>query len=117
MIYDLNTTKDQLIELFVNDKLFGFLMKKGDLICYGKMLGISLEDLRVYFEQHGYPGLNVPRNPRRTTPEGGEGDTVWIMKDGVYTVWYIERNTPVQEFSTDSKPTFEAWWKEHITGV
>src|SRR6187551_1832030 len=110
----LNTPKDQLIDMLVNKTLFSFLMKKnfikkGDVICYGKMLGISSADLRAYFEQHGYPGLVIPRQLRPTSPEGGEGDTVWTFKDGVYTVWYFERGEAVEDFSTDSKATFEDW--------
>lgn len=114
----LDTPKDQLIEMLVNKSLFGFLMKKkfikkGDLICYGKMLQITGEDLYIYFEKHGYPGLNIPRKRVSTSPEGGEADTVWTFNEGRYTIWYIERNTPFEEFSTDSKEDFEAWWKKH----
>jgi len=57
--------KDQLIEMFVNKTLFNFLpkkqaIKKGDTICYGKMLGITAADLRSYFAGHGLPGLDIP---------------------------------------------------------
>jgi len=118
----LNTTKHQLIEMLVNKTLFSFLMKKniikkGDVVCYGKILDITADDLRVYFEQHGYPGLTIPRKLRPTTPEGSEGDTVWTFKEGMYTVWSFERNEAVEDFSTESKETFEAWWKEHSMGV
>lgn len=118
----LSASKDQLISMLVNKTLFSFLMKKniikkGDLVCYGKLLGISVIDLRTYFEQHGYPGLVVPRKMRPASPEGGEGDTVWTFKNNVYTVWYFERGEAVEDFATDSKETFEAWWKEHSLGV
>jgi hypothetical protein len=118
----MSTTKDQLIKMFVNNTLFSFLMKqnrikKGDLVCYGKMLDITLDDVRAYFENNGYPGLNIPHKTRPTSSDGSEGDTVWTFKDGVYAVWYIERNIPVEEFSTTSKEDFEGWWKEHIMGV
>jgi hypothetical protein len=118
----MSTTKDELIEMLVNKTLFSFLIKKnlikkGDLVCYGKMLDISMNDVRAYFENRGYPGLNIPRKEIPTNPDGSEGDTVWTFKDGEYAVWYIERNTPGKEFSTTSKEDFETWWKEHIMGV
>lgn len=111
---NLNVSKDQLIKMLVDKTLFNFLMKKnfirkGDLICYGKMLDINVEDLCAYFEKNGYPGLNKPRHEVKTKPEGGEGDTIWTKEDSVYTVWFIERNIPEPEFSTESKEAFESW--------
>jgi hypothetical protein len=111
----LETPKDQLIEMFVNKSLFNFLMKKniikkGDTICYGKLLGITAEDLRTYFAQHGFPGLNIHRNKIKTSPDGGEGDSEWTCENGEYKVWYTERNTHTCVFSTHSKTAFEKYW-------
>ncbi len=118
----LDLPKDQLIKMLVDKTLFGFLMKKniirkGDLICYGRLLNITGADLQGYFDQHGYPGLAIPRKMVRTSPEGSEGDTVWTCKDGLYTVWTIERNTPFEEYSTESRSDFETWWKKHELGL
>ena len=109
------TSKDQLLEMFVSNTLFNFLLKrnvirKGDTICYGKMLDISVEDMRAYFAANGFPGLNIPRHQIRQTPHGGEGDTEWTLKDGLYEVWYTERNDHNPVFSTASKAEFEAYW-------
>ena len=115
----MNTPKDELIKMLVNKTLFGFLMKKnlikkGDMVCYGRILGISTEDLREHFEKNGYPELNVPRKLIKSTPEGSEGDVVWTLNNGVYKVWQFERGEPFEEFSTESKPAFETYWKDHI---
>jgi len=115
----LDTPKDELIKMLVNKTLFGFLMKKnlikkGDRVCYGRMLGISTEELRDHFEKNEYPGLNVPRKLIRSTSEGSEGDVVWTLNNNFYKVWQFERGEPFEVFSSDSKSAFEAWWKEHI---
>jgi len=109
------TSKDQLLEMLVIKTLFNFLLKKniikkGDIICYGKMLGITVEDMRVYFTTHGFPGLNIPCHQIKQIPRGGEGDTEWTLKDGIYQVWYTERNDHNPVFSTTSKAEFEAYW-------
>jgi hypothetical protein len=109
------TSKHELIKMFVDNTLFNFLLKKnvikkGDTICYGHMLSISVEDLRTYFEQYGYPGLDIPRHQIKKSPQGGEGDSEWTLEKGVYKVWYTERNTPTCVFTTDSKEAFKAYW-------
>ena len=111
----LDIPKEQLIELLVSDKLLDFLLKesvvkKGDLICYAKLLGLSKADLRVYFIKHGYPGLRIPRNQIRKGPSGDEGQTEWTLNNGLYQVWYSERNTSHYTFSTESREVFEAYW-------
>ena len=111
----LEVPKEKLIEMLVNNKLVDFLIKqsvvkKGDSICYGKLLGVSKEDLRVYFIKHGYPGLRIPRYQIRTEPSGNEGQTEWTLNDGLYQVWYSERNTSHYIFSTESREVFEAYW-------
>lgn len=107
--------KDKLIEMFVNKTLFNFLMKqnvikKGDTICYGKMLGISMEDLQDYFKHNKYPGFDIPRYQIRESPDGGEGDSEWTLEDGMYKAWYTERNTHTCVFSSDSKAVFKDYW-------
>ena len=117
----LDFPKDQLIEMLVSKKLLNFLLKesvvkKGDLICYGKLLGLNKEDLRVYFIKHGYPGLRIPRNKMRKGPSGDEGQTEWTFNNGLYQVWYSERNTSHYTFSTESQEVFEAYWIDKNLG-
>lgn len=101
--------------MFVNKSLFNFLLKKqiikkGDTICYGKILGITTADLRAYFKIHGYPGLDVSRNQMKRSPNGGEGDSEWTFENGLYKVWYTERNTATCVYTTDSKSEFHEYW-------
>ncbi|MBA4054177.1 MAG: hypothetical protein C0490_05645 [Marivirga sp.] len=107
--------KDRLIEMFINKSLFSFLLKKkiikkGDTISYGKILGVTADDLRAYFNVHGYPGLDIQRNQVKKSPSGGEGDSEWTFENGVYKVWYTERNDPICVFSTDSREAFQEYW-------
>jgi len=106
-----NATKDQLIELFIKKDLFSYvtkwgLIKKGDTVNYAALLDLSEADLRRWFEKQGYPGL-------KSSPDAGECEYAWSLRDGVYEVVFIERNLESPEFSTTSKAEFERWWKQY----
>jgi hypothetical protein len=104
-------TKDELIKMFVSGDLFSYLMKvnlfrKGDMVNYATLLDLGKEDMQLWFEKNGYPGL-------KASPRGGECDYVWTLRDGVYEVVFIERNLEFPEFSTTSGQEFETWWKDY----
>ncbi|MEQ9593087.1 MAG: hypothetical protein RLN86_10825 [Cyclobacteriaceae bacterium] len=116
---ELSTPKASLVEMFVKGSLFTFLMKqgiikKGDLICYAKLTGITMEDFHSYCKKHGYPGLDIPKHQVRTSPRGEEGQTEWTMEDGVYKVWYSERHTSTCVFTATSKEEFRSYWLKEI---
>ena len=115
----LHVTKAELVEMFVKGSLFTFLMKqkvikKGDSVCYASLTGITMDDFHTYCREHGYPGLDIPRNQIRISPQGEEGQTEWTLEDGVYKVWYSERHTSTCVFATTSKEEFRSHWLKEI---
>lgn len=114
-----NIPKSQLVEMFVEGTLFNFILKKGifkegEKDCYARITGITMKDLHTYCQQRGYPGLDIPKHEIRTTPIAEEGQTMWTMEDGVYKVWYSERNASTCVFTTNSKEDFRAYWLKEI---
>ncbi len=103
--------KAELVNMFITGDLFSYVMKmglvkKGDSVNYAQLLDLGEEDLKSWFQAKGYPGI-------RTSPRGSECEYTWALHEGVYTVYFIERNTEFLEFSTTSKEEFETWWKKY----
>jgi hypothetical protein len=83
-------SKHQLIKMYLDNSLYSWLLKnqllkKGDSFKYGNIMGVTIADLKIYFEEFGYPGLTIPRKVIPTEPDGDEGETLWTLKNGVYT--------------------------------
>lgn len=112
-------SKHQLIKMYLDDSLYNWLLKnkvlkKGDRFTYASVMGVTIADLKTHFEEFGYPGLSIPRKSIPTEPSGGEGETLWTLKDGFYTIWSVERGVPFVEFATQSKEEFETFWKKGV---
>lgn len=112
-------SKNELIKKFVDNSLTQFLLskgyvKKGDNHRWGELLGITIDDIKTYFEDNEYPGLlkGCYDKPRRSPIGAHEGDTLWTFDEGTYTVWYVERGFPTPEFVSQSKNEFEKYWKK-----
>jgi hypothetical protein len=112
-------SKHQLIKMYLDNSLCSWLLKnqllkKGDSFKYGNIMDVTIADLKTYFEEFGYPGLAIPRKSIPTEPDGDEGETLWTLKNGVYTVWFIERGVPFSQFTTQSREEFETFWKKGL---
>lgn len=95
--------------------LYEFLLKKnilkeGEGGSYAKILDLSDDDLRLYFDAKGYPGL-------KESPDWQECDYAWSFEEGHYSVLFIERGLPTPHLYTTSKEEFEAWWKKHTLEI
>jgi hypothetical protein len=112
-------SKNDLIKMYLNDSLYSWLLKnqllkKGDSFKYGNIMDVTIDDLKIYFEEFGYPGLAISRKSIPTEPDGDEGETLWTLKNGVYTVWFVERGVPFTQFTTQSREEFEFFWKKGL---
>jgi len=108
-------TKEQLIGMFMKGTLYDFLLKKGVLKegesrKYAKLLDLTDDDLRAYFDVKGYPGLDE-------SPSWEEYEYAWDFQDGHYRVLFIERGLSTPHLYTASKEEFEAWWKKHTLEI
>lgn len=105
--------------MYLNNSLYNWLLKnkllkKGDGFKYASVMDVTIADLKTYFEEFGYPGLTIPRKSIPTEPDGDEGETLWTLKGGVYTIWFVERGIPSPEFTTHSREEFEIFWKKGL---
>ena len=108
-------TKEQLIGMFMKGTLYDFLLKKrilkeGEGGSYAKILDLSDDDLRSFFDIKGYPGL-------RESPPWEEWGYAWTFEEGYYRILFIERGLPTTRLYTASKEEFEAWWKKHTLEI
>jgi len=109
-------TKEQLIGMFMKGTLYDFLLKKGGILkegkvgSYAKLLDLTDDDLRAYFDAKGYPGLDK-------SPGWEELEYAWDYVDWHYRVLFIERGLPTPRLYTSSKEEFEAWWKKHTLEI
>lgn len=107
--------KHELFRMIVDNTIDHFLLEnklvsRGIPFSYSELFEITEEDILRYFEEHGHPALTIPERDIRSEPRGGEAETEWTYKDGLYYIWFTERNTTYHYFKSDSKQQFERYW-------